>query len=430
MNSATVAIIGAGPVGLEAALEAVRRGYDVSVYEAGRVGEHLRWFGWVRLFTPFGKNSTEAGRSRLRQPGLGPFAGDRLLTAADFLRDYLSPIADIPELRGRIHEHSRVTHAGREGISKTRGILAAGDSSRSSHAFLLRIESPDGAASFETADIVIDASGVYGNPNATGPGGLPAVGEDRLGERIERHIPLMGQNRDGRNADAWIPPRRILLIGDGHSAATLLAELESRFKRGSRSVPEVVHWVHRERGRDRVFAEIAGDPLPARRELAERANGAGASGGWLARHAGASVVEYSDLPGGAIRATLRFPWGEKRLIEVDRVVALVGYRPDTAISRELQVHLCYASEGPMNLSAAILTASLAGPGNAGDCLSQTAHGAETLRNPEPDFYIVGAKSYGRNPNFLLTIGHQQVLDVFSLIEAGESARAVGSSATR
>jgi len=35
-----------------------------------------------------------------------------------------------------------------------------------------------------------------------------------------------------------------------------------------------------------------------------------------------------------------------------------------------------------------------------------------LRNPEPGFFILGAKSYGRNSNFLLRIGWQQVDDVF------------------
>ena len=64
-----IAIIGAGPIGLEAALEAQRSGHDVTVYEAGLVGEHFRRYGPVRLFTPFELNSTERGRSRLRAEG-------------------------------------------------------------------------------------------------------------------------------------------------------------------------------------------------------------------------------------------------------------------------------------------------------------------------------------------------------------------------
>src|SRR5207245_526038 len=95
--------------------------------------------------------------------------------------------------------------------------------------------------------------------------------------------------------------------------------------------------------------------------------------------------------------------------EVDRVIANVGYSPDTSLYRELQVHECYASLGPMNLAVALLKHAGA------DCLTVPAQGADTLRNPEPSFYILGAKSYGRNSNFLLRNGFAQVREVFSLI---------------
>jgi len=95
----------------------------------------------------------------------------------------------------------------------------------------------------------------------------------------------------------------------------------------------------------------------------------------------------------------------------------VGYHPDVAITRELQVHYCYASEGTMKLAAAILGAG------GGDCLAQVAHGPESLQNPEPDFFVLGAKSYGRNPQFLLSIGHQQVRDAFRLMGSGQGIAA-------
>jgi hypothetical protein len=51
----------------------------------------------------------------------------------------------------------------------------------------------------------------------------------------------------------------------------------------------------------------------------------------------------------------------------------------------------------------------------GDCLAQTTHGADTLTNPEPGFFILGAKSYGRNNTFLMRIGWEQVGEVFGLL---------------
>ncbi|MFP5289176.1 MAG: hypothetical protein ACLGI9_25800, partial [Thermoanaerobaculia bacterium] len=75
----------------------------------------------------------------------------------------------------------------------------------------------------------------------------------------------------------------------------------------------------------------------------------------------------------------------------------------------LQVHECYATCGPIKLSAALLGAA------AGDCLAQTSHGAETLMNPEPGFFILGIKSYGRNSTFLLRVGWDQVSEVFGTL---------------
>src|SRR5438034_61222 len=114
-----------------------------------------------------------------------------------------------------------------------------------------------------------------------------------------------------------------------------------------------------------------------------------------------------------------FSPGKERRFEVDRVLALVGYRPDLSLFRELQIHLCYASEGPMALAAAILGAQGSDPASGKGCLDQVAHGPESLKNPEPDFYVLGAKSYGRNPNFLLSLGHRQIEDVMTLLGAAE-----------
>ena len=93
----------------------------------------------------------------------------------------------------------------------------------------------------------------------------------------------------------------------------------------------------------------------------------------------------------------------------DRVIANVGFRPDRQIYDELHVHECYATDGPMKLAAA-----LAGQAN-GDCLDQTACGPQTLLTPEPNFYILGAKSYGRKSNFLLAAGLAQIRELFTII---------------
>jgi NADPH-dependent 2,4-dienoyl-CoA reductase/sulfur reductase-like enzyme len=61
-----IAILGAGPIGLEAALAAAERALPFTLYEADpEVGGHVRRWGHVRTFTPWEMNvSDRAGRVR------------------------------------------------------------------------------------------------------------------------------------------------------------------------------------------------------------------------------------------------------------------------------------------------------------------------------------------------------------------------------
>ena len=64
----------------------------------------------------------------------------------------------------------------------------------------------------------------------------------------------------------------------------------------------------------------------------------------------------------------------------------------------------------MNLAATLLGSE------GGDCLAQTSAGVDALRNPEPRFFVLGIKSYGRNNTFLLRVGWEQVEEVFSALD--------------
>ncbi|HMI30517.1 MAG TPA: NAD(P)-binding domain-containing protein [Candidatus Limnocylindrales bacterium] len=398
MKGRKLAIVGAGPIGLEAALRARQAGFEVTIFESRSVADNFRSYGSVPLFTPFHMNSTELGCERLRATGALLPAGDETLTAEALRERYLLPLSRLPEMKGVVLEGAAVTGIARDGP------------------FVLRIDSAGGSSRLERADVVIDASGVYGTPNATGPGGLPALGEEDLGERLEQRLPALSGDAAPRYAG-----KRILLLGDGRSAANAIDGLDEMVRAGGKGAETRIEWVHRDRG-GRAFAPVPAtelEELPVLRELDQRVERIAHEAPWIRHHAGATVTAYRGRPAGAIEVTLESGRGVEERIEVARVLALVGYRPDLSIFRELQIHLCYTSEGPMALAAAILAAQMKDPHSTQGCLGQVAHGPGTLKSPEPDFYILGAKSYGRNPNFLLTLGHQQIEDVMGLIGVPE-----------
>ncbi|MBA3583346.1 MAG: hypothetical protein H0W36_02235 [Gemmatimonadetes bacterium] len=161
----------------------------------------------------------------------------------------------------------------------------------------------------------------------------------------------------------------------------------------------------------RPVPEIAGDPLAERQRVTSIANEAAERApGWLDREAGARVVSLRPD-----RERFRVEvanGGSPRTVLVDRVLALVGYRPDLALARELQVQTCWATEGTYPLAAALL----ARLGDNADCLTAGAGlDAGTLRHPEAGFFTLGMKSYGRNPNFLIGTGLKQIDDLFGLL---------------
>ncbi|MGH3493613.1 MAG: hypothetical protein ACRDQ1_10290 [Sciscionella sp.] len=119
-----------------------------------------------------------------------------------------------------------------------------------------------------------------------------------------------------------------------------------------------------------------------------------------------TAVEALEPDGGRVRVRLRSPRGPRRLT-VDHLLSLTGYVGDAGLYRQLQVHECYATAAPMNLSATLLGSA------GGDCLAQPTVGVNALRTPEPNFFVLGAKSYGRLNNFLLRVGYEQITQVVS-----------------
>jgi hypothetical protein len=394
MSKPRIAILGAGPVGLDAALAAAEAGHPFTVYEAApTIGGNVHSWGHVRLFTPWDLNVSPRMRRHLPDAP----SGSECPTGAELADRLLAPLAALPEIAPNLRLSTRVLSVGREGLLKHEEIA---NDQRASRPFRLLLSDSlsDGPREWtERADLVIDATGTYSNPNRLGDAGIPAPGERALEGEIRRQIP------DFRKEAADWAGKTVLLAGAGHSAQTAIRDLAALAQEapGTRVI-----WVLRSPEPD--WGTHEGDPLPERARLAADAQ-ALASGASLAVDVRKGyAVEELSRPNGKIEAVLRNGSGSER-VAVDRVLSLTGFVGDNEMYRQLQVHECYATCGPMKLSAALLGAA------GGDCLTQTSHGADTLKNPEPGFFILGIKSYGRNNTFLMRVGWDQVSEVFGVI---------------
>lgn len=403
----TLAIIGAGPIGIETALAALDAGFDVHVFERGEVGAHVLAWGHVRAFTPWSRNLGPSTRAHLEASGWVAPAGDEYPTGSELVERALAPAAKLPELAGRIHPYSQVVHIGRRGVWK--GDLP-GKPERREHPFRLMVRNQGGRESFLHAFAAVDASGVYGQPNWAGDGGIPARQELYLAPQMSYHLDdVLGLRRE-RYAG-----KTTLVIGGGMSAATVVGDLAAL---AADAPGTAAIWITR-RPASAMFPPIPDDPLELRRALMERARALIRGEHPAVRHIGGAVVEGFEFNSATHRYRATLLEGEQgRIEEADHVIVNTGFGPDNSIYRELQVHECWATFAPMKLAA---TLSEAG----GDCLAVPVTGVETLVNPEPDFYIAGHKSYGRSGAFLLENGYRQAAQIVERL-AKDCARPVGA----
>ena len=398
-KSLPIAVIGGGPVGVAAAANLVSRGLPVKVYEAGpEVGWNLRGWGHVRLFTPWRYCIDQASVMLLKRQGWRPPEPDGYPTGIELVRSYLEPLARTLELAAVIETNAKVTAISRHGADK---VLSRG---RDRRPFVLAVTSSEGVRR-DLARAVVDASGTWTTPNPLGASGLPALGEEELRDRIAYGIPDVLSRHRPLHAG-----RSTLVVGSGHSAANALLDLA----RLSETDPSTsLLWATRSTDLARIYSGGDADQLPARGELGADVQ-ALVNRGRVTLRTGFAVVALRQedkkiVIDGETAA------GPEQIGPVDRIIAATGQRPDLSLTRQLRLDLDPWLESVKALGPMI-------DPNVHSCGSVPPHGHREVAHPEPDFYTVGIKSYGRAPTFLLLTGYEQVRSVAAAL-AGNFAEA-------
>lgn len=385
--SKSVAVIGAGPVGLAAAAHLLERGLEPTVLEAGpEAGHSVRQWQHVQLFSPWEYNVDKAAARLLAPTGWNSPAPQLYPTGAELLERYIEPLATRTALKDVIRTESRVTAVSRRGFDKAR------TKGREKAPFEIRYQNGKGPEVLQ-ADAVIDVSGTWGSPNPAGANGLPAIGEREARSKISYGMPdVLGKAR------ARFAGKIVAVLGAGHSAIGTLIDLATL----AREAPGTgAIWLLRGNDPAKSFGGGVNDKLVARGEL-------GAQFASLAA-AGQVTVE----PGFAVSAIvevdgqLRVASGAEccpRHVVVDELIVATGFRPDLSMLSEIRLRLDSAIEAPVAL------APLIDP-NEHSCGTVRAHGARELVQDDPGFYLAGIKSYGRAPTFLMITGYEQVRSI-------------------
>ncbi|MBF4562883.1 FAD-dependent oxidoreductase [Microbacterium sp. VKM Ac-2870] len=389
-----VAVIGAGPQGLAAAAHLLERSVPVVVLEAGSspAAAVAEW-GHVRLFSEWPELIDAAGARLLDGSGWqAPTTG--YPTGAQWIERYLAPLA--VALGDRVRFGARVTGVSRLGRDR---LVDAG---RGDQPFTVHVSPAQGEEYRVQARAVIDASGTWSTPNPAGADGLPAIGEAASADLLSYRIP------DFRDR-AGFAGKHTVVIGSGHSAVTAVLALARMARRDPSTT---VTWALRRAAVGNTFGGGDADELPARGALGIKAK----------EHVDAGLV--SLVTGFRVERVTRD--GERpvlvaedgRTLTADRVVVLTGFRPDLSFLSELRLELDPTLQAPVRIAAEV-------DPNVHSCGSVAATGAADLAQPEPDFYLVGAKSYGRAPTFLALTGYEQVRSVAAEVAGDrEAARRV------
>jgi Pyridine nucleotide-disulphide oxidoreductase len=392
-----VAVIGAGPVGLAAAAHLAERGLNFVVLEAGTgPASAMQQWAHVTFFSPWRFDVDSAAERLLQQTGWQSPNPDRDPTGQELIDLYLAPLSQLPEISPHIRYGTKVVAVTRQGMDR---VPSKG---RDERPFELSVTNSNGATERVLARAVIDASGTWTSPNPAGANGISALGELESRLRIATGIPdVYGTARH------HYAGKRVVVIGSGHSAMDSILNL-AHLKQ-EEPTTEII-WAMRTPPSDKTFGGGSEDQLANRGALGERAKAA------ILRSNVRVEAPFRTQHFALLENTIEVTDETDKKIVADEVIVATGFRPDFTMLTEIRLDLhpwleCARELGP-----------LIDP-NEHSCGDVPPHGFAELKQPESNFFIVGMKSYGRAPTFLMATGYEQVRSIVAAL-AGDMEAAL------
>ncbi|MBI1769569.1 MAG: NAD(P)-binding domain-containing protein [Bacteroidetes bacterium] len=401
-KSLPIAIIGAGPVGLAAAAHLKVRGQAFILFEAGStVASNILSWKHIRVFSPWRYNIDKAARQLLTETNWQSPDDDGLPTGKELYHQYFKPLAELPFIEPNIHLGSKVLSIGRKNQDKMKTW------GREELPYVVQVLHHGEVEQYEVK-AVIDASGTWNSPNSIGSGGVYAVGEVENSTKIFYGIPDILHQHASRYKN-----KNVLVVGSGHSSINAILELD---KLKERYPDTQIHWVLRKKNISEVYGGQENDALEARGALGIKIE-------QLVNEDRINVYtpfQIQQIRNEESQLTIIGFQNENKfaLSGVDEIISNTGSRPDFSFLREIRLSIDASLESVAEI------AELIDP-NIHSCGTVRPHGENELRHPDKDFYIVGSKSYGRAPTFLMATGYEQVRSIAAAIDGDiEAARNV------
>ena len=323
---ATIAIIGAGPVGIEAAIYARFLGYFVSIFEQKRVAHRMLDWHNRPLDVTVEECTTSMGHAAIaaQNPEYARRNSNDVFTGKTFAEEYLLPLAKTDLLFDDIHFLSPVSD-----VSRYRTLVSdvIERQERCNDEYRILVDGRHRGPWVSRADVVIDCRGSSQKSAGLGPGGGLAIGETLLRDSFLLHTPL-----DRKFEAKSVLGKHVCLVGQSVRAGQFAVEYLNLF--GDEGSSRLTWVIRPDRRHDSLVMENA---LNAIRGGQFRNIG-------VLEALGVELIQRNDLG----QYLLKFLRDDDSTVEMqcDAIVSLTGGRPCTLSSEVRQEQLKHLEESP------------------------------------------------------------------------------------